>query len=139
MKRLFPAALFFLFLASGSVADELTPESTTVPVKIAPTSDNDTDEPAATSRVKLYMTDWCGYCRKTERLLEELDVSYEAIDIEKVPGARAEKQRHEPRCGVPVTVIAEQSVCGYSERKIRSLVKELKRSEASRDTEQGEA
>lgn len=81
---------------------------------------------AETPAVKLYMTDWCGFCRKTESLLDSLDVAYETIDIEKVPGARDEKNRLQPRCGVPVTVIAETSVCGFAEKKIRQLVEELK-------------
>ncbi len=98
------------------------------------------DGEAAPIAVTVYVTDWCGYCRKTERLLNELEVDFETVDVEKVPGARAEKNRVQPGCGVPVVVVAEESVCGYAEDRIRDMVEELKGSAASpADGSTGEA
>ena len=93
-------------------------------------TDSENNDGPAASQITLYVTDWCGYCRKTERLLNELEVAYETVDVEKVPGARAEKNRVKPGCGVPVVVIADESVCGYAENKIREMVEGLKASES---------
>jgi len=35
----------------------------------------------------MYSADWCGDCVRSKRLLDSLEVSYEIIDVESVPGA----------------------------------------------------
>jgi len=35
----------------------------------------------------MYSADWCGDCVRSKRLLDSLEVSYEVIDVESVPGA----------------------------------------------------
>ena len=35
----------------------------------------------------MYSADWCGDCVRPKRLLDSLEVSYEIIDVESVPGA----------------------------------------------------
>lgn len=42
------------------------------------------------SNVTMYGADWCGDCRRSKRLLAELDVAYDLIDVEKDP-AQMEK------------------------------------------------
>ena len=37
--------------------------------------------------VTMYSADWCGDCVRSKRLLDSLQVSYEIIDVESVPGA----------------------------------------------------
>ena len=37
--------------------------------------------------ITMYSADWCGYCVRSKRLLDSLQVSYEIIDVESVPGA----------------------------------------------------
>ena len=124
-----------LAFAAGLQAEPQPNETVSTSTSSVSTASSDEDAPpkaaeAEAPQIKLYMTDWCGFCRKTESLLKSLEVEYEAIDIEKVPGAREEKNRHQPRCGVPVTVIAEQSICGFSEQKIRQMVQDLKKESA---------
>lgn len=34
------------------------------------------------AKVKMYTTDWCGYCRTTKRFLDSKNVEYELINIE---------------------------------------------------------
>ena len=80
--------------------------------------------PQAT-RVTLYATSWCGWCRKTRELLASLNVPYLEKDIEKDPEGAAEyAQKVNPSVGVPVLDMAGIVVVGYSEGRIRSLVKE---------------
>ncbi|MEY4100878.1 MAG: hypothetical protein RLZZ567_120, partial [Actinomycetota bacterium] len=33
----------------------------------------------------MYSADWCGDCRRSKRLLDELGVAYDVIDVEKDP------------------------------------------------------
>ena len=35
----------------------------------------------------MYSADWCSDCVRSKRLLDSLEVSYELIDVESVPGA----------------------------------------------------
>ena len=35
----------------------------------------------------MHSADWCGDCVRSKRLLDSLEVSYELIDVESVPGA----------------------------------------------------
>ena len=37
----------------------------------------------SSSQITMYGADWCGDCRRSKRLLEELGVDYDLIDIEK--------------------------------------------------------
>ena len=37
--------------------------------------------------ITMYSADWCGDCVRSRRLLDSLQVSYEIIDVESVPGA----------------------------------------------------
>ena len=37
--------------------------------------------------VTMYSADWCGDCVRSKRLLDSLQVSYEIIDVESIPGA----------------------------------------------------
>ena len=39
------------------------------------------------SQITMYSADWCGDCVRSKRLLDSLQVSYEIIDVESVPGA----------------------------------------------------
>jgi mycoredoxin len=37
--------------------------------------------------ITMYSADWCGDCVRSKRWLDSLQVSYEIIDVESVPGA----------------------------------------------------
>jgi glutaredoxin-like protein len=39
------------------------------------------------SEITMYGAQWCGDCRRSQRLLNELGVEYSYINIEEVPGA----------------------------------------------------
>ncbi len=80
------------------------------------------DEP----KVILYMTSWCGYCRKARKLLRELDADFVAKDIEKNRKAAAEfRRKNGGRGGVPLIDIDGELVRGYDAKRIRKLVAEL--------------
>jgi glutaredoxin-like protein len=37
------------------------------------------------NQITMYSADWCGDCRRSKRLLDELGVAYDVIDVEKDP------------------------------------------------------
>ena len=60
------------------------------------------------TEITMYSADWCGDCRRSKRLLNELNVAYTIIDVEADPSA-AEKVK-EINGGVqsiPVIVFAD--------------------------------
>lgn len=78
--------------------------------------------------VILYMTSWCGWCRKTRALLREIDAPFEEVDIEKSEAGRREYERKSGgRGGIPLIDIDGTIVRGFDEPRIRRLVAELKR------------
>jgi len=64
------------------------------------------------ARVLLYGTDWCGYCARARRLLDSKGIAYEEIDVDLVPGARAEMEQRSGRSTVPQIFINGQHVGG---------------------------
>ena len=77
-------------------------------------------------KITLYMTSWCGYCRKASQLLTELDADFASRDIEKDRQAAIEFRRKSGgQGGVPLIDFDGEIVRGYNERLIRELVAEL--------------
>jgi len=74
------------------------------------------------AEVKMYATDWCGYCRKAREFMTKNGVRYTELDIEKVPAARAEYDRLGAR-GVPVILVGAQRMNGYSEERLAAMLK----------------
>lgn len=67
----------------------------------------------ARPRVVMYATDWCPYCARARRLLEDKGVPFEEIDVEMRPGARAEMiERSGGRSTVPQIFIGDTHVGG---------------------------
>ena len=73
----------------------------------------------------LYTTSWCGYCRKTRALLDQLGEPYIDKDIEKDPQGRAEYQKKgRGYTGVPLIDAGGKILRGYDEKSLRSIVRE---------------
>ena len=64
-------------------------------------------------RVVMYATDWCPYCARARRLLEEKGVAFEELDVEARPGIRAEMIERSGGCStVPQIFIGDTHVGG---------------------------
>lgn len=63
--------------------------------------------------VEMYVTDWCGYCRKAENYMSSRGIPYVTYDIEKDGSA---KQRHKQLGGrgVPLIIIGSNKMSGFS-------------------------
>jgi len=77
---------------------------------------------ATRPEIKMYATDWCGYCRKARDYFARNGIRYTELDVEKVPAARDEYQRMGAR-GVPVILVGTQRMNGYSEERLAAMLK----------------
>ncbi len=74
-------------------------------------------------RVVMYMTDWCGYCKKARELLKSLGVNLIEYNIERDREKAAESRRKGGgRGGVPVIDVEGIIINGYGPDAIRAAV-----------------
>ena len=66
-------------------------------------------------QVEMYASDWCGYCRRARALLEAKGVAFTEIDVDMIPGARAEMVARGGGDTVPQIFIGGQAVGGCDE------------------------
>jgi glutaredoxin-like YruB-family protein len=66
-----------------------------------------------TGTVELYVTDWCGYCKKAKKYLTDKGVPFVAYDIEK-DGAARERHKALGGNGVPLIIIGANKMSGFS-------------------------
>jgi len=73
--------------------------------------------PAATKfpKVELFVTSWCGYCKKAEAYLQGKGVPFTVYDIEKDLQAARRKDSLTSKRGVPFALIGDQRLTGFSE------------------------
>jgi glutaredoxin len=77
---------------------------------------------AARPEVKMYATDWCGYCRQARQYFAQHGIRYTEVDIEKSAAGRAEYDRLGVR-GVPVILVGAQRMVGFSAQSMGGLLK----------------
>ncbi|MDA1099499.1 MAG: glutaredoxin 3 [Proteobacteria bacterium] len=66
--------------------------------------------------VTIYTTGFCPFCFHAKKLLESKGVAYDEIDVDRVPGARAEmRQRANGGHTVPQIFIGDRHVGGCDE------------------------
>jgi glutaredoxin 3 len=68
-----------------------------------------------TPKVVIYVTGWCPYCMRARSLLESKGVTFEEIDVDAVPGARAEMRVRSGCTSVPQIFIGDSHVGGCEE------------------------
>ena len=59
------------------------------------------------SKVKIYSTTWCGFCKAEMRYLTEKKVKFEDVDVEADATAAREMVHLSGQMGVPFTVITK--------------------------------
>lgn len=80
------------------------------------------------SKVAVFVTSWCPYCKAVERFLKENQVKYTRYDIENDPkGSKLYYQLGGG--GVPVVIVGTRVMRGYDEDELSSMLQESKRDE----------
>ncbi|QEM69830.1 DUF4124 domain-containing protein [Geobacter sp. FeAm09] len=67
--------------------------------------------------VELYVTDWCGYCKKAQAYLKGRGIPYVAYDIEK-DGAAHKRYKELGGRGVPLIIIGSNRMNGFSQESL---------------------
>lgn len=75
-----------------------------------------------TGTVEIYVTDWCGYCKKALKYLERNGISHVAYNIEKDAAAKQRYQQLGGR-GVPFIVIGSNKMSGFSEEALEHYLR----------------
>lgn len=74
------------------------------------------------SKIKVYTSDGCPWCARTKEFLRSKGVSFKEINVSQNPGAVQEMMNASGQTGTPVTVINGESVVGFDEAKLQSLL-----------------
>jgi len=78
--------------------------------------------------VMLYTLSTCVWCKKAKRLLNDLGISYEYVDMDGLSGQdrtemTRELERFNPRCTFPTMVIDDsECIVGFKEEKIKKAL-----------------
>lgn len=80
-------------------------------------------------KVFLYAISTCGWCKKVKKLLEEMEIEYEYVNIDKVSGwsnqgVMNELKQYNEKATCPTLVIdeGEEVIIGYQEDKIKEVL-----------------
>ena len=65
--------------------------------------------------VKIYTSNWCGYCSAAKNLLDNLAIEYEEINIEEINMSRQELLNLSGQYTVPQISINNTFIGGYQE------------------------
>ena len=78
--------------------------------------------------VMLFTLSTCVWCKKAKRLLDDLGVSYEFINVDELSGRNkaevvVELERFNPRCTFPTMVVDnKECIVGFKETKIKEAL-----------------
>ncbi len=77
--------------------------------------------------ITLYAMSTCGWCKKTKKLLQDLHVSYDYIDVEQLKSDEKENIEKEvktcnPRLSYPIIKINDECITGYKETEIKEAL-----------------
>ena len=69
----------------------------------------------STPKILMYAADWCPYCARARRLLQEKGVPFEEIDVDALPETRAQMVARSGRHSVPQIFIDDVHIGGCDE------------------------
>ncbi len=73
--------------------------------------------------IVIYTTERCGYCRQAKAFLNANRVPFKEYDVENSPRGRADYRKLSGR-GVPIILVGEQRMNGYSEDGLTALLRD---------------
>lgn len=74
----------------------------------------------STTRIELYSTDWCKYCKQAKAYFKQYNIAYTEYNIEKSRDARRRYKKLGAR-GVPVIVMGDRRMNGFSPAGFKKL------------------
>lgn len=90
-------------------------------VKVEPVNySRSTSTPAANNKVVMYSASWCGYCKKARSYFMANNIDFIEYDIER-DGAAARRFREMGGKGVPVILVGDRKMSGFSIDRFQSI------------------
>jgi len=77
--------------------------------------------------VKMYMTDWCGYCKKAREYIRSFGAELVEYDVDKDKSKRDEMRQKISGSGVPVIDIEGTIIRGYDTEAIKAALDQYAR------------
>jgi len=74
--------------------------------------------------VELFVTSWCGYCKKAEAWFKARNIPYVKYDVEKDRDAARRKASLTQSRGVPFVLIGSVGIPGYSEAAFEKALRQ---------------
>ena len=81
---------------------------------------------AATNKVTVYSTTWCGFCHQAKKYFDSIGVEYKDINVEADPAAAEEMVKKSNQMGVPVIEIGDAIIVGFNKPQVDAALKEAK-------------
>ncbi|MDY6864806.1 MAG: glutaredoxin family protein [Halobacteriota archaeon] len=78
--------------------------------------------------ITLYTLSTCGWCKKTKKLLGELGVGYNYVDVDLLEGNEQkdileEVKRYNPKCSFPTLVVnKDKCIIGFKDDEIKEAL-----------------
>ncbi len=70
--------------------------------------------------VVMYSAEWCGYCKKARKYFKANDIPFKEYDVEKSRKGQRDYKKLKAK-GVPVILIGEKRLNGFSEKSFNSI------------------
>lgn len=74
-------------------------------------------------RVRLYGTQWCGYCRQAREYLSSRNIPFDDIDIDASDRGRQQFAQLDGK-GVPLILVGRQRMDGYDKTRLEAMLRE---------------
>jgi len=79
--------------------------------------------------VKIFTLSTCGWCRKTKKLLKDMNIAFEYVDVDMLSGKEKretlkEMKQYNPKRSFPMIIIDGNVVVGYHPDDILKLLQE---------------
>ena len=74
------------------------------------------------TKVKIYTTPSCTWCKRTKDFFKEHNVEYEEFNVASDGKARQEIVQKSGQLGVPVTIIGNKVIVGFDEPALKSAL-----------------
>lgn len=78
------------------------------------------------TKIKVYTTTWCVYCRMVKEYLKNKGVAFEEVDVEHDRQAAMDLVQRTGQAGVPVIDIGDQTILGFDRQRIDLALRQFK-------------
>lgn len=87
--------------------------------------DMNAGEDSAMKPVRIYLADWCGFCRAARSLLVERKIPFDEVNVDGDDATRAWLRKTTGRTTIPQIFIGGESIGGFSELRALDAKGEL--------------